>query len=668
VGHLPDELRLAITLSLNALLLASAYRLVRRWVSDTLQAAVDAGMLWYLSQYVLVALLGLAGILSGTSIVIGGFIVFGLMLAGSKTQRTAPAREAIGWPVIAALCVVLAYVGAIVWVSRFAPVIANDSLAYQLPAAVQWLQTGHLTLLPVWFFNPANSYSPLAGSTFVAWLMGPMGNDALARFVEAPALIFLFLGSVQLARKLGANWTTASLLGVAVACGRPFISQTILAKDDLPLAGFLICVLVALSKDCLGDSLGCWRLGAAVGLMLATKYTATFSLIPILLAADAPWRAGWRWRKYALAVGVASLLFLPWYLRNWICFGSPVFPFDLSIAGIHLFEGPLRTLKSDQLKSWGGILKTLTGTYYSLPPVPALVLLISWSVCLARVPMRSALTRACLLGPMIAIVVFILRSPAAEMRFIAPSLAVLIVSNATLAPLRPRLAAAAATVLAVAAAITSFNLDGLLLLAPTAGILLISLIAAYVLAVRLPRRGALITAGFVLVLLGIWVYIQWPAYLRDCRDSAIDTWRGPYAGLADGWAIIREQTELNCTVAYANTFQIYPLYGFELSRRVVYVPGRPGLHTLDQLPVMHPVTGEDVPGEVSRVTTEGSDATTWLRNLLTSGANYLIVGKLNLANPQQLCHPPELDYASANGFDLLYDNPAVSVYRIAIHE
>ena len=40
------------------------------------------------------------------------------------------------------------------------------------------------------------------GSTFVAWLMGPMGNDVLARFVEVPALVFLFLAVVQLARAL----------------------------------------------------------------------------------------------------------------------------------------------------------------------------------------------------------------------------------------------------------------------------------------------------------------------------------------------------------------------------------------------------------------------------------------------------------------------------------
>ena len=72
----------------------------------------------------------------------------------------------------------------------------------------------------------------------------------------------------------------------------PFISQTILAKDDLPLAAFLVAAMVGLSGERLRDRLGVSRLGVAVGLMLATKFTAVFSLPAILLAIDAPWRGG----------------------------------------------------------------------------------------------------------------------------------------------------------------------------------------------------------------------------------------------------------------------------------------------------------------------------------------------------------------------------------------
>ena len=340
-----------------------------------MQAALDACLIWYLVQYLTVAGLGVLGLLGGGPIVVVGFLAATVLLCAVKAPHV-HARLRAQPILLGTIFFLIAYLFSIVWGGRYAPTIANDSLAYQLPAAVQWLQTGRLALLPVWFFNPANSFSPLAGSTFVAWLMGPMGNDVMARFVEASALVFLFLGVVQLCRALGANMTVAALLALAVACARPFISQTILAKDDLPLAAFLTAAMVAFSVDRLRDPLGPWRIGVAIGLLLATKFTATFCLPPILLAIDAPWRAGWRWRKHLLAGGVAICLFFPWYARNWICYGSPAFPFNISFLGIHLFDGPLTTIHTDRMNSLHGIIDTLTGTYYSLSPSLAVVVLI----------------------------------------------------------------------------------------------------------------------------------------------------------------------------------------------------------------------------------------------------------------------------------------------------
>jgi hypothetical protein len=676
----PDELRLGITLGLNALLAFAAYRFARRWIEDRLQAVLDAFLIWYLGQYLIVCGLGILGVLGGASIVIVGVLTAILLLVVAFKAPHVHAGLRGHAILIGALFVLLALLFSIIWASRYAPTIANDSLAYQLPAAVQWLKSGRLSLLPVWFFNPANSYSPLAGSTFVAWLMGPMGNDVLARFVEAPALIFLFIGVAQLARALGANLTVAALLGLAVACGRPFISQTILAKDDLPLAAFLVATMVALSTDRLRDPLGPWRLGAAVGLLLATKFTATFSLLVILLAIDAPWRAGWRWGKHAIAAGLAICLFGPWYLRNWVCYGSPAFPFNISVLGVHLFDGPLTTIKTDRLSSVHGIIDTLTGGYYGLPLLLAALMAVAWIVCVChghfarelrpaeegtgRMPVAQPLRRACLFGPMLAIAMFILRSPAAEMRFIAPSLAVLITSNAVLFRRTPRIAIGIAAVLAAFSFVTSFSPNGLLSLLPATSIILVVLIAGFFIFRALNRSGRIAVSLLLAVIIAMWTYVAWPSYLNICRVEAVAAWSVPYDGIADGWSVIRNQTELDCTVAYTNTFQIYPLYGFDLTRRLVYVPTRPGLHRLDELPRMRPVTGEDVPGEVSRVTTENSDRQTWLDNLRRSGANYLFVAKLNLADPTKSAHPPEVDYVSKDRFQLMFENEAVNVYRV----
>ena len=123
----------------------------------------------------------------------------------------------------------------------------------------------------------------------------------------------------------------------------------------------------------------------------------------------------------------------------------------------------------------------------------------------------------------------------------------------------------------------------------------------------LNRSGRIALVGLGVVAVSLWTYVAWPSYLNVCRVEAGAAWSIPYGQVALGWDVIRDQTEPGCTVAYANTFQIYPLYGFDLTRRLVYVPTRPGLERLDQLPRMRAVIGEDVPGEVSRVMMEGAD-------------------------------------------------------------
>ena len=60
---------------------------------------------------------------------------------------------------------------ALVYSQRLCPPLATDALTYHLPAAVFWLQKRRIVLFQTWFFNPANTYSPLAGSMFMTWLL-----------------------------------------------------------------------------------------------------------------------------------------------------------------------------------------------------------------------------------------------------------------------------------------------------------------------------------------------------------------------------------------------------------------------------------------------------------------------------------------------------------------
>lgn len=155
--------------------------------------------------------------------------------------------------------------------------LSNDAMTYHFPAATQWLQRGRIELFQTWFFNPANTYSPLAGSVFITWLMIPFGNDVMARFVEVPALLCVGIAMYRLCRQMDATPLTAGLVASAAVLARPVFEPCMMAKDDLFVAFFFVAALVAMSPDLAKGRWGAWRLGMAIGLLLATKYTASFA-------------------------------------------------------------------------------------------------------------------------------------------------------------------------------------------------------------------------------------------------------------------------------------------------------------------------------------------------------------------------------------------------------
>ena len=667
-----NEFSLLLTLAVNAVVFWGAWRFVRRWGGDRIDCATDAMLVWYLVQYGVVAGLGIVGGLSGGMILVGGGVIGGglIALGGNGGQARRLNEEGndrrIFWGIGIGL---IAYLLAIVWVSRYAPAAANDALAYHLPAAVQWLQTGKLGLFHTWFYNPANSYSPLAGSTFIAWLMGPMGNDSLARFVETPADVFLFFGIVTWARGIGTTVRTAVVLGFAVAVARPFISQTTLAKDDVPLAGMLVCAMGSLSRKRLKGPLGAWRVGAALGLFFAVKYTAMLSLPIIVLAIDAPWRAGWRMGRHAIAAGVALVIAGPWYVRNWILTGNPIYPTGVSVLGRSVFRGGLQMLHSDRLTSVRGAWETIVKSYYSPPPALAIAVALVWVaalICSWRKLMRWPLVRASLLGPPIVIAMFVLKSPYGEVRLIGPSFAMLLPA-AALIP-KQQLAVMIAIALAGLSLFTGFEFARLSVLLPYFAAFSVALITIGLAWIYLKRRPRLIAFSLAGAGFAMWTFMVWPSYLEQCNALAVLYWQQPflYGNYADAWGVIRDQTPSGSTIAYDNFFMVYPLFGADLSRHVVFIPSKPGVHEVTDLPFMGPVIGEQVPVEVVRVMNEHADKLTWLINLVLSHARYVLVGKQDLTLSSRRVHPPELDYIASlpTHFRTLLSNDSVDVYEV----
>src|SRR5205814_9054023 len=118
----------------------------------------------------------------------------------------------------------------------------------------------------------------------------------------------------------------AAIIATAAVLSRPLLSQSFEVKDDLFAAAFFLAAVEGCAPRKLRDPLGPWRIGIAIGLFAATKYTALLSAPLFLLLIDAPVRGGWSRRRWLIAIGAALVLAGPWFVRNWIDAGNPLYP------------------------------------------------------------------------------------------------------------------------------------------------------------------------------------------------------------------------------------------------------------------------------------------------------------------------------------------------------
>jgi hypothetical protein len=665
-----EEFRLLFAALLNALVLWASWRFAKRMNDDKLDAAGDTLLLYYLVQYLSVGIPGAVRALHPLTIGAVALVCSGIIgLAGSWKRRPRPQFTPTPIPPrlimisLATGAFALAYAIALAWHQRFLPVLSNDAITYHLPAAVQWLQTGRLGMYEAWFYNPANSYSPLAGSTFIAWLIAPMGGDVFARFVQFGPWVMLFIVTMNVCRRLGADVAIAALVAAALMLSRPFASQTILAKDDLFAAAFFVLAIDAFHHERLARRFGPWRLGIAGGLLLATKFTVLLSLPIFILMLH----RGWTWRRLSIAAACATLLAGPWYLRNIRLTGNPLYPTDFGP-----FRGMLHVTRSALLATPRGVWDVFTNGYYGMPPALAIVLIVALVVAIvmsARSLSRDPLLRTCVIGPIVGIWIFVAVAPYGEMRFALPSIALLFaavsipfsrhkVSGFELA--RYGIGA----LIVVLAALTGFIIQKTILFAGAGAIgAIIAALTYHFRRIALIRIGmpiGALTAAAMAMMTFMYSYTRLP------RDEAIYPWQQQYGSIADAWDFVRHDLPLGANIAYANTFFAYPLMGAAYDHRVTYVPTRANLERFIDMPrIEKKITGEQIVANVCAMLRDNPNRTQWLRRLRYSHAAYLFVAKQDPAAPEQTITPPELPLIDNDPmFTRVFENDAAIVFRI----
>jgi hypothetical protein len=281
-----------------------------------------------------------------------------------------------------------------------------------------------------------------------------------------------------------------------------------------------------------------------------------------------------------------------------------------------------------------------------------------------------------LLGPPIGIALFILKSPFAESRFIGPEIALFLIVPALLCRRWPWTAFFIAAAIAITAIFGGFASAVLLNLAPyaiVAAIILVALrlaLAAWPPANSPTNRIAWSSAAAALALvIAATVYAQWPIFAqrRLADEDLIYAQPQLYPAIAGAWVFVRDHTEPHATIAYANFYYTYPLYGPHLSHRVVYAPTRRGIAHLYDLPHFNqPLTGEAIYNAMVQILQSEPNEQAWRANLRASGAEYLVVSMRKVNDEQHPATPPEATFADNDpaSFQKIYDDGAARVYLL----
>jgi Dolichyl-phosphate-mannose-protein mannosyltransferase len=295
------------------------------------------------------------------------------------------------------------------------PPFAFDALGYHLVLAASWVQGESLdpaALSLCCARYPGNS------ELMFAWPMLFEGSDAAVGLVQ---MGFAVLGAVSVAGIVRSAGLSAAAAAAAAALF--VVTPIVLTQAPTEYADVFVaaCVLGGLHALIRYAATGAWQrlvvAGLAAGLLLGTKGTgiiwaAAFALTALALAIGLARRGRMPGRVASggfVAFTVACLaLGSFWYARNWIETGNPVYPFEVDVAGVQVFEGPERfedrltqpPVGADQprpvaiVRSWGADVRFWNhGSYDYQEQYGGLGPLWPWLALPLLVPVSAALIR-----------------------------------------------------------------------------------------------------------------------------------------------------------------------------------------------------------------------------------------------------------------------------------
>lgn len=231
--------------------------------------------------------------------------------------------------------------------ATLSPPTAKDTLLYHFALPKAWIAAGQAIEVP---YNIAGYY-PLGVEMHAVWAM-LLGSPLGVRAAEAAAGATLFLFGPLLvvmvygwARERGADRAWAAVAALVIAWIPTAYDVAASAYVDLALAGYTALAVRAFGRWwAIGRTRHLVGVAAGIGGALSIKLSAAFLLLPLALLGLLHALGTGRGDREATrpgtaltaagvlgALGVGVTIAAPWYIRNWIRTGSPLFPFYLEI-------------------------------------------------------------------------------------------------------------------------------------------------------------------------------------------------------------------------------------------------------------------------------------------------------------------------------------------------
>src|ERR1700730_10705826 len=201
----------------------------------------------------------------------------------------------------------------------------NDTVAYHLLGPKVWLREGVIRPVPD---NSLTAFPQIPETLFAALLT--VGGSRAPDFSSCLTLGLLLLVSAGLAMRLGLNscqgWWVAAIVATMPAV---YAGSHACFVDGL----YAAFVLAAERIGCDAQRFKEWAtFGMFCGLSMGTKYTGLLALpaLVICCAFLLIGRKQFNWagsmKKLGLALATACAVASPFYIRNWVLLGCPIYP------------------------------------------------------------------------------------------------------------------------------------------------------------------------------------------------------------------------------------------------------------------------------------------------------------------------------------------------------